>query len=310
MQNISYTDPLSSAWASMRRILFHPLDLGKWFALGFSAWLATLGENGGSLNLDSFEKHKESGALGEMLRSHLTAVVVISSIVIFLLILISIFLLWLRGRGKFMFLDNVLRDRTSISETWRRFRHEGNSYFLWMLVFGITAGFVFALLATAGTVLAWPDIQHRHFGKHAALSLAVTAPIFLLALVAVSFITSWMESFVVPLMYRYGFTARQAWSRFGVLLKARFWSVVLYSLFVGVLGMAFACALILAGCLTCCCGFMIVAIPYIGTVVLLPVFVFFRLYSVHFLRQFGPEWDADGRIAPPDIIEPSPAPDI
>jgi hypothetical protein len=33
------------------------------------------------------------------------------------------------------------------------------------------------------------------------------------------------------------------------------------------------------------------AIPYIGTVLLLPVLVFKRSYPLYFLRQFGPGYD-------------------
>jgi hypothetical protein len=32
------------------------------------------------------------------------------------------------------------------------------------------------------------------------------------------------------------------------------------------------------------------AIPYIGTVLLLPVPVFLRSYSIMFMEQFGPAW--------------------
>ena len=32
-------------------------------------------------------------------------------------------------------------------------------------------------------------------------------------------------------------------------------------------------------------------VPYLGTVLLLPVLVFQRAYSLHFLAQFGPAYD-------------------
>jgi hypothetical protein len=52
--------------------------------------------------------------------------------------------------------------------------------------------------------------------------------------------------------------------------------------------MSFA-ATILAGfafCMTCC----LVAIPYIGSVILLPITVFFAAYVLEYIQQFGPEW--------------------
>src|SRR5205807_5568756 len=43
----------------------------------------------------------------------------------------------------------------------------------------------------------------------------------------------------------------------------------------------------IATCLTCC----LAALPYIGTVILLPVFVCLRAFGLRFIRQFGPDYD-------------------
>jgi hypothetical protein len=48
-------------------------------------------------------------------------------------------------------------------------------------------------------------------------------------------------------------------------------------------------------CLTCC----LASLPYIGTVIVLPIPVFFRSFSLLFLRQFGPDWDVWAKIAVP-----------
>jgi hypothetical protein len=32
-------------------------------------------------------------------------------------------------------------------------------------------------------------------------------------------------------------------------------------------------------------------IPYLGTVLMLPILVFERSYSLYYLAQYGPEWD-------------------
>ena len=47
MEQISVTTPISQAIERVRQILFNPFDLGKWFVIGFCAWLAGLGESGG-----------------------------------------------------------------------------------------------------------------------------------------------------------------------------------------------------------------------------------------------------------------------
>jgi hypothetical protein len=41
-----------------------------------------------------------------------------------------------------------------------------------------------------------------------------------------------------------------------------------------------------AGCCTCCIGFVLLIIPYIGTVTLLPILYTYRALSLEFLAQF------------------------
>ena len=48
--NVSVTLPISPAIERVKLLLFRPFDLGKWFAIGFCAWLATLGQHGFSFN--------------------------------------------------------------------------------------------------------------------------------------------------------------------------------------------------------------------------------------------------------------------
>ena len=45
---INVVEPISPALERVKRMLFQPFDLGKWFVIGFCAWLACLGEGGGS----------------------------------------------------------------------------------------------------------------------------------------------------------------------------------------------------------------------------------------------------------------------
>ncbi len=45
------------------------------------------------------------------------------------------------------------------------------------------------------------------------------------------------------------------------------------------------------GFATCCLGFLLLAIPYVGTVLLLPLLVAYRYLSLEFLAQFDPSLD-------------------
>jgi hypothetical protein len=108
--------------------------------------------------------------------------------------------------------------------------------------------------------------------------------------------------FVVPIMRLRRSKCLAAWREFYGLLSARPGQFVLYLLFQIVLSMAIGMVvmgILVATC--CCCCLMLV--PYISTVLLLPVLVFKRAYSLYFLAQFGPEYDV---FPPPPPAQPSP----
>jgi hypothetical protein len=83
---------------------------------------------------------------------------------------------------------------------------------------------------------------------------------------------------------------------------------ILFCLF----GFALFLAMIMTGaivsCLTCC----LAALPYVGTVILLPVYVCLRAFGLLFLRQFGPDYDVWASFMPsefwPSLSGAPPAP--
>jgi len=83
--------------------------------------------------------------------------------------------------------------------------------------------------------------------------------------------------------------------------------ILLYVLFLLLLAVAvfmIACAVT---CATCC----IAAIPYVGTVILLPIPVTLGAFALLFLRQFGSEYDVWAGLTPPEflpVLVPPPAP--
>ena len=65
---------------------------------------------------------------------------------------------------------------------------------------------------------------------------------------------------------------------------------LLYGIFILFLWLVAAAVIVVFGLVTCCIGFLILIIPYIGTVLLLPVYYTFRALSVEFLEQFGDDY--------------------
>src|SRR5512138_214223 len=59
IRHINVIDPVGRALDRVNLMLFQPFDLGKWFTIGFCAWLAVLGEGGGG---GGFNFHFPSGS--------------------------------------------------------------------------------------------------------------------------------------------------------------------------------------------------------------------------------------------------------
>ena len=146
-REISVVEPVSPALERVKRILFQPFDLGKWFVIGFCAWLAQLGESGtgGSFNSNSGSHHNYQGEdfhrdlvrAKDYVLEHLNWIVpLVVGLVVIGLALWLVFL-WLNSRGKFMFLHCVALDKAEVVEPWNKFADEANSLFLFRLVLGL-----------------------------------------------------------------------------------------------------------------------------------------------------------------------------
>ena len=107
-------------------------------------------------------------------------------------------------------------------------------------------------------------------------------------------------------MYLRGGTCLDAWRGFFRLFSGHVGDLILYVLFQIVL--VFSIGIIIAAVvlLTCCVAGCVMLFPYIGTVLLLPVIIFKRAYSLYYLAQFGPEYDVFPPSQPPSAGAPPP----
>lgn len=297
--SISLVAPLDRAFNRTRLILFQPFDVGKWFVIGFTVFLATLGQVGGGNMLQWRNVHKLPrdevrqfiDRTITFVEAHLLLIAVSVAIGIVLGVTIGALLQWLSSRGMFMFLDNVIHNRAEVALPWRLYAPQADSLFLLRFVVGLAGGIIRLGLIAGGVVIAWPDITAWTFGTSAITALATIAPALIILSIALALFTGILDDFVVPIMYRHNLRAWPALSVFvRQIVRGHFWLFVLFYLFYIVLGITAGVLMILVGLLTCCCGCCVMSLPYIGTVVTLPLWVFFRCYTLYFLGQFGPEW--------------------
>jgi len=296
---ISFVEPLSRAVERMRRILLQPFDLVKWLVLGFSAWLAGLassGSGGGSSWQAADDEIDGSHEIISNLDQALESLVSNFFMVPLVLLLISVILvivllvLWVSSRGKFIFLDNVVHNRAEIVEPWKRFKELGNSLFLWRLCFALVcvavAVVLMLLIFAPAATLSFSDALHG-LSFAGILVGGLTAAVF--AAIA-TFVLLLLENFIVPIMYRFDLKATEAWRAFLPWLKSHSGWFVLYVLFILLIAIP-AC---LVYFVLCCCTCCFVLIPYVGTVILLPVWVAYRCYGPEFLAQFDDSFDLFG----------------
>src|SRR5262249_14858743 len=127
----------------------------------------------------------------------------------------------------------------------------------------------------------------------------ILAGFLLFALIVVAAaISKLTRDFAVPIMYLRGVTCREAWREILALFSGRLGLPIVYLLFQILLRLVIGVVLIFA---PCCIAGCLTAIPYVGTVLLLPVLVFLRSYSLFYLRQLGPQYDVFPAPPPPAV---------
>ena len=307
---ISYTAPLRRAWQHMQAMLFHPLHLERWLVVGFAAFLANLLHAGSGLftwgNHLPF-RHETLPAVGQpfqAVRDHVLALLekpVVLLVIAVGLVAFGILLLvlaWVSARARFVFLENVVTGRGEFVEPWGRSGRLGRSLFLWYAAFSFTWLLPIGVVAMPfahGIVAVFRGEGFLEPPLVVMVLHGVVAGVLVLLLTFVSFLTC---EFVVPLMLMHDETATRAWARFWPLFTSHLGEFVAYALFVAVVCIAVGVTLVVAGVATCCIGLVLMMIPYIGTVLLLPIEITARAYGPAFLAQYGPGWDLFASRAP------------
>ena len=304
---VSVIDPISTAIERVKLILFNPFEIEKWFVIGFCAWLANITEVFANLCDVIGRLCNGLAESGEFIRHHLQAIIIVAVIVLLVVLTIGIVCLWLSSRGRFMFLHCVAENKGQVGIPWRKYGRQGNSLFLFRLALTFISLLCFGLLIGGGIVLG---IVFGKAGSLGLIILVVAVCILLLIPLAIilGLIVKFLNDFVVPIMYVNNSTCMEGWSRFRLLLSANKGQFALYILFQFVIGMAIGAIMLAVAIATCCCACCILNIPYIGIVLMLPILVFERSYSLYYLGQYGAEFDVFARAqdeAGPDEFGPA-----
>jgi hypothetical protein len=289
---------LEQAWRHTGRLLFQPFDAARWFAIGFCAWLAQLGSGGfgGNFNLPGpgGGGGRNPGMSDPMpfIRENLWWLVPVLMLVVVVSVAVGLVLLWLQARGQMMFVDAVAKGRAEIGRSWTGYAAEAWSLFWFRLVVGL--GALISILPIAGLILV---LVLPAIGRPERFQQGLFVPVIALALLVIPIALFWAlvgflnGEFVVPILYRQRRGVLAAWGTFLRLASAHFGEFLLFLLLRLVVGFACGVVVLLLVLLTCCLAGCLLILPYIGTVLMLPVLVLERSMSLRFLAQFGQEHD-------------------
>ncbi|MBN2019063.1 MAG: hypothetical protein JW749_02425 [Sedimentisphaerales bacterium] len=301
-ERVSVIDPIEPAIERVRTMLFRPFDLSKWFIIGFCAWLAHLGRGSGgqgfNFQFPGGEHRWDSGktdltAVKEAIAPYLLLVIAGAAILVLLSFIIALVLCWLRSRGLFMFVHCIAGNKAEVVVPWKNYSRHGNSLFLFKIVFVLISllclALPIAILVVAIIIIAKAELI-------AAGVMGIIGAVCLIVIISiiVGLVIKFVDDFVVPIMALHTASTLAGCKIFLSLMSCNKARMALYILFQFIISMAIgiiASLVCLVACCCCCCTVVLFALPYIGTVILLPLFVFKRAYSLYYLRQFGPQFD-------------------
>jgi hypothetical protein len=314
---ISVTRPVNPAIERANLILFRPFSLDKWICIGFCAWLADLGQRGGGSFSHNSNYSPSSGNGGgsssnnlpfdvsqvrDYLHHNIGWIIPVAIGVLVLALAIGVLIAWLQSRGTFMLLHCVALDRGEVAVPWRKFAREAHSLWLFKLALGLIALlFILPILGAAGVTLFDMFYFQAKFDTGKIPLFVALGVAWVCLFLPFSIVGAFTRHFAAPIMYLRGGTCMQAWRELMKLISSHVWEFILYILFQFVIGIATGILVLAFGLCTCCIGFLLLVIPYVGAVVLLPITVFQRSYSLYYLAQYGEKYDvfAASRQPPP-----------
>ena len=312
---ISLDTAMKNGWKRMTGMLFRPFDMAKWLVIGFASFLASLGRGGGiNLNFPSGNYNENGGndfqAVQSWLMEHLAAVIFVAAGLFLIAFAVAVLFGWLSSRGKFVFLHAIAENKAEIREPWSKYRHLGDNLFFFRLIFSILSLVSLLIVAGLSILLAIPFIKSQNF----TLSFFMLMFLFVILIVTLVFIILTVKvvlmDFVVPIMFKKNIPAMPAFRVFyDEMCRGHVWDLTLFYIVKFGLGLAAGVVVMIGTCCTCC----VAALPYISSVVFLPVAVFMESFTLAYIAQHGEEWDLfawklEGEVPPVQPPSPEPPP--
>ncbi|MEZ4238715.1 MAG: hypothetical protein R3F59_21700 [Myxococcota bacterium] len=284
-------DAMSTALDRTRHVLFDPFDGAKYVGLAFCVWLSQVGSVAGNSSSWSARNRGGNGS-GSPFDPHFWKQVtdflqqwgalLVAGGLLLLVVGIAVWALltFLQSRGLFMTIDNLVNDRGAVQAPWSAWAAEADALFRFRLSVGLAAGAVglaAAGLAGFGVWLTWTGVPD---GTH--LGLLVVAGAISGAAALAAALADWSATeFVAPLMYVRRYGVADGFRDLRAMLGADLGGFLVYVLLKVVAGLGVGFLTVALTCMTC----GLTLLPFLGTLILLPLFVFLRTFALAFVAQ-------------------------
>ncbi len=305
---------LNQAYARMKGLLF-PFDIQRWLTLGLCAWILTLGESGGGSGNwgRNWGKNAGDGGVSQTVLEKLntlfwgegtvferfaavlemesaTIQIIFYGAVLFLLVILAIALViaYFQGRMNFVWLDNLLNDRSRIQPAYREYEKPGVDFFkgklcidIWfylinLLLFGVVLYPGYQYLKESARVGEWGSFTAAHGTFLVLLGLLIAANVLVSVYLALLF------TFVPLIMYKTGLGFHDAWASFNNMLLNRKIQFIKYLFFNWIVDLAAGVLIGLIVLCSCCILAIPLMLPVIGSTMLLPWYVLRSYLAIEF----------------------------
>lgn len=280
-------------------MLFRPFDLNKWIAMGVIIFLSVLGTGGAGGSFPNFQSPGGTGTgtsdpreIVDEARTFVTEnfneIVLIGGAIFLFIVAISVLIAWLGARGRLMFVRAVALDDAGIGVNWTEAGKLSSSLF-WFSIVLMLLSWMVMLLITGVALLLIVRAVDAGANSFDELMLYFLVPVLLILLYTAVILPIWLllNDFVVPVMYRFNVTVGLAWRIVLGMIGGNILTLTLFYVIRFVVAIVKGIVIMLAGCATCCVGFL----PVVSQALTAPVHVFDRAFSMFALQSMSPDFE-------------------
>ncbi len=314
-------DSIGPAIDWTKELLFSPFDKKKWAWLALMTFIIAIASGGGGGNFGNWggEQLKNSNGV-DWIKDNVGLFILLVIFSLLFVLIVRLIFMYFASCFQFVFLDNLIKNSTSIKESFANMKGKGLSFFLFQITIGLIV-IVFSTLVLGIPVLMLLSDSTRAAG---VVLIIFALILLLLGIIPVLLIMMFTKDFVFPIMYKNNILLKEGWGKLKTLINENKMHFLVYTgirilihIGMGIIGIfIFLAALLVSAIVLLPVGGIIGLIIYavgwswlwlifivpLGIIALLcfayllqyamlPVSVFSRYYPLVFLNNIAPDFE-------------------